>query len=122
MQVVMDLVGSSVLLGMIILTIMGVNINMNTETTKSLSEFHTQTEVIQLSRIVEFDLYKTGYDVTVAAGSHKIAIADTSRVKFYANLLNVAGKKDSVEYQLGTFVAWSTNPRDHILTRWQNTT
>jgi hypothetical protein len=122
MQVIVDLIGSSVLIGMIILTIMGVNINMNTETTKSMSEFHTQTEVIQLSRICEFDFYKMGYDYTPASGFHKITIADTSTVKFYANLRNIAGEKDSVQYQLGGLVLWSTNPRDRMLTRWENTT
>ena len=121
MAIMLDLIGSSVLVGMLVMTIMGVNINMNTETQKSMSEFHTQTEVIQLGRIFESDFYKIGYDITLGAGQHKIEIAETSRIKMRMNIWNIAGKKDSVEYQLGTLVSNSTNPRDKTLSRWENT-
>jgi hypothetical protein len=118
MQVLLDLVGSVILVGSLILSIMGVNVNMTTETIKSTTEFHIQTEVIQLSRIMEFDFAKIGYDVA----SKKIVTADTSRIKFKANLWNIPGQLDSVEYILGSFVAGSTNPRDRVLTRYENTT
>jgi hypothetical protein len=97
---------------------MGVNVNMTTETFKSTTEFHIQTEVIQLSRIMEFDLAKMGYDVT---SGRKIITADSSRLKFKANLWNVPGAMDSVEYILGGLVGISTNPRDRVLTRYENT-
>ena len=118
MQVILDIVGSAILVGSLILSIMGVNINMTTETAKSTTEFHIQTEVIQLSRILEFDLAKMGYDVA----TRKVVTADTSRIKFRANLWNLPGKLDSVEYVLGSFVVGSTNPRDRVLTRYENTT
>lgn len=118
MSVVLDLVGSAILVGTLILSIMGVNVNMSTETIKSTSEFHTQTEVIQVARIIEFDFSKIGYDVS----SKKIVTADTSRFKFKGNLLNIPNQVDSVEYILGQLVAASTNPRDRILTRYENTT
>ncbi|HTK82275.1 MAG TPA: hypothetical protein VL633_08295 [Bacteroidota bacterium] len=118
MQVLLDLVGSTILVGTLILSIMGVNVNMTTETFKSTTEFHIQTEVIQLSRIMEFDLAKMGYDVT---SGRKIITADSSRLKFKANLWNVPGAMDSVEYILGGLVGISTNPRDRVLTRYENT-
>ena len=117
----LDLIGSSILVGMLILTIMGVNININTESQKGMSQFHTQTQAIQLARIIETDFYKIGYDVTLGAGQHKIEIAETSRIKMRMNIWNVANKKDSVEYQLGTLVTVSPNPRDKTLSRWENT-
>ena len=122
MSIVLDLIGSSILLGLLIMAIMGVNINMSTETQKSASEFHTQTELIQLGRIFESDFYKIGYDFISTPGHHKIEVADSNRIKFHANLYNVVGGSDSVEYQLGNYVTWSTNPRDKILARFENTT
>src|SRR5216684_4249537 len=101
MSVMMDIIGSAVIVGMLILTIMGININMSSETYKSLTEFNLQTQAIQLSRILEFDLYKVGYRVSKPG---IIAIADTSDLKFYTNLFNVTGKRDSVEYNLAAMV------------------
>ncbi len=113
----LDLVGSVILVGSLILSIMGINVNISTESAKAATEFHIQTEVIQLARIMEFDFAKIGYDVA----ANKIVTADTSRLKFKTNLLNVAGSVDSVEYILGDYVANSTNPRDKVLTRYENT-
>lgn len=117
MSVMMDIIGATVVVGMLILSIMGININMSSETYKSLTEFNIQTQAIQLSRILEFDLYKIGYKVKKP---NIIAIADTSRLKFYTNLFNVAGARDSVEYSLSTFVNGTTNPRDRALYRYEN--
>ena len=118
MAVMMDIVGSLVMLGMVILMIMGININMSQETYKGLTEFNLHAQSIQLSRIFEFDLYKMGYAVSKPG---VIAIADTSRIKFYSNLFNIPGRRDSVEYNLGTVVPSSTNPRDRALYRFENT-
>lgn len=116
MSVMMDIVGASVLVGMLMLTVMNININMNSETYRTATEFHTQTELIQLARIFEFDLYKAGYNVAKPA----IVSADTSYLKFRTNLLNVAGARDSVEYILGTPVTNSPNPVDRHLLRIEN--
>jgi hypothetical protein len=114
----LDILGASVLIGMLMVTILNVNVNMSLETYKSASEFHTQTELIQLARIMEFDLYKIGYAVTKPA----VVIADTGRLKFRANLSNAPGNRDSVEYLLGTPVTTSANPRDKHLLRVENVT
>ncbi len=119
MSIMMDLIGSSILLGTLVLAVLGININMSNERGASATEFHVQTELIQLGRIVEFDLYKIGYDI---ASNRKIITADSSRIKFKTNLWNIPGKTDSVEYILGNYVAVSTNPRDRVLTRYENTT
>src|SRR5512147_593831 len=106
-SIMIDLIGSSIVVGILILSIMGINVNMNNETAKSLSEFHIQTEVIQLARILENDIFKIGYDIPKVPGTHKIVTADTARLKFMTNLWNIAGKKDSVEYILGGSVTTS---------------
>jgi len=116
MSVMLDVIGAALLVGMLMVTILNVNINMTLESYKSTSEFYTQTEMIQLARIMEFDLYKMGYDVSKPA----IVAADTSYLKFRANLSDVPGARDSVEYLLGTPVTSSTNPRDNHLLRVEN--
>jgi hypothetical protein len=92
---------------------------MSNETFKSTSEFHTQTEVIQLARILEFDLYKVGYNVTKPG---VFLIADTSHIKFKTNLYNITGSTDIVEYILGSAVLTSVNPRDYKMSRIENLT
>ncbi len=119
MSIILDLIGSAVLVGTLMMSILGVQINMTTETAKSTMEYHAQTEIIQLARIVEFDFYKIGYDVN---SGRKIATADSTRLKFKTNLWNVAGATDSVEYILGGYVTSSVNPRDRVLTRYENIT
>jgi hypothetical protein len=119
MAVMMDIVGAFVLVGMLMLTVMGMNINMSDETYKGLTELNLQTQSIQLARIMEFDIYKAGYAVTKPG---VIAVAETSKLKFYTNLFNVTGRRDSVEYDLGGLVTSSTNPSDKSLYRYENTT
>jgi hypothetical protein len=119
MSVMMDIVGSVVLVGMLMLMVMGININMSNETYKGLTDLNLQTQSIQLSRILEFDLYKAGYAVSKPG---VIAIADSSSLKFYTNLFNIAGRRDSIEYDLGGMVTSSPNPNDKSLYRFENTT
>ena len=119
MSVMLDIVGSAIIVGMLIMTMMGININMSDETYKSLTELNLHTQSIQLARIMEFDFYKIGYAVDKPG---IISIADTARIKFYTNLLNVSGTKDSIEYSLGNTVPSSHNPRDRALYRFENTT
>lgn len=117
----MDIVFASVILGMIILTVMNININLTQENWKGMVELNTQTEAIQLARIMEFDFYKVGYRVPVAARPSFI-IADSEHIKFKTNLGDLAGAIDIVEYGLGGPVLNSKNPRDRMLFRIENVT
>jgi hypothetical protein len=119
MTVILDIAFAAVLLGMIILTVMNVNINMSQENWKGMAELHTQTETIQLARILEFDLYKVGYRVPVALRP-AITVADSTHLRFRTNLADKAGAVDVVEYGLGGIVANSKNPRDMMLFRVEN--
>lgn len=121
MTVMMDIVFASVILGMIILTVMNININLTQENWKGMVELNTQTEAIQLARIMEFDFYKVGYRVPVAARPSFI-IADSEHIKFKTNLGDLAGTIDIVEYGLGGPVLNSKNPRDRMLFRIENVT
>jgi len=120
MAVILDLIGSAVLMGTLMISILGINVNLTMENAKTTVEYHSQTEIIQLGRIIEFDLNKIGYDVPNT--TRKIVTADTGRLKFKVNLWDVPGKIDSVEYILGGYVSYSSNPRDRVLTRYENLT
>ena len=118
-KVLIDMVGAAVIIGMLILTILSVNINLVNESDKSFIDFDTQTQLIQVSRIMEFDLYKAGYTVPRHGA---IIIADSTKLKFKTNLPNISGHVDSVMYQLGGFVTTTSNPNDRMLSRYENTT
>jgi hypothetical protein len=118
MTVMLDIVMATVLLGMIILTVMNININLADENYKGMVELNTQTETIQLARIIEHDIYKVGYRVAKPA----MMIADTSEIKFKTNLGDATGVTDIVQYGLGGAVLNSNNPRDRMLFRIENVT
>lgn len=117
----LDMIGASVILGIVIITIMNVNINLTDENYKGIVELNTQTQTIQLARIMEFDLYKVGYTVPLAQRP-AIMIADSTQLKFKTNLADQAGAIDIVEYGLGGYVTQSRNPRDRMLFRIENIT
>src|ERR1700741_1573011 len=107
MAMMMDIIGALVVISMMVMTVLNININLNDESYKSFSEFKTQTELIQLGRILEFDLYKAGFRISKsdAITGEVIAIAETSSVKFYTNLFNTPGGRDSIMYGLGSGVS-----------------
>jgi len=117
MTVMLDMVLASVLVGMIILTVMNVNINLSDENYRGIVEFHTQTETIQLARILEFDFFKMGYRQSIRPF---ISVAESSHIKFTANLNDANGASDVIEYGLGDLVQGSKNPRDKMLFRIEN--
>jgi len=106
---------------MLIMTISNVNINLSTENYQGISELHTQTEAIQLARIMEFDVRKAGYHVPSvdATTGEKIAIADSAHVKFYTDMDN-SGSVIPIEYALMGFNNQSKNPLDKMLIRVEN--
>jgi len=120
MTVILDIMLSVILFGMMMLTIMNININMSNQNYQGLVEFHTQTEAIQLARIIEFDFRKIGYTIPVASRP-AIQIAETSHVRFKTNFQNSPGATDIVDYTLSGLVAVSINPRDRMLIRTENT-
>ncbi len=122
MTIMLDIIGSAILVGMLIVSIMHINITMSDENYKGITELHTQTEAIQLARILEFDLYKAGYNVARndATTGEVIQIADSSHIKFYSDIRDI-GSPIPVEYSLGNINSESANPRDKVLYRSENT-
>lgn len=119
MSVMIDMIGASVMVGIMMVSILKLNANLTAETYRSVSSVSIQTEAIQLSRIAEFDFYKAGYGI---AKPGVITLAESSHIIFKANLKNIVGGSDVIEYLLGGSVGTSTNPNDKQLSRYENST
>jgi hypothetical protein len=115
----LDLLGSLILLGVLILAVATVHLNMNQSVNEGGFELRTQQNLIELARTMEFDFLKIGYNSPKPA----IAVADSDRITFKADLEN-RGIIDSVRYYLGGpsdgGVAATPNPRDRVLYRVLN--
>lgn len=102
MSVILDIIGATLLVGMLMLSIMNINVNIIDETTKTSSALHIQNEGLQVARILEFDFYKMGYRAPKAPATHKVTIADTSNIQFQAALFDSAmadtGRVYTVQY------------------------
>lgn len=114
MNVLLDIIGSTIFVGILIITILTVNNNIVMSNYKSISTYEIQTQAVQLGRIIEYDLYKIGFNVATKA--NRITFADTSNITFQADLNN-SGTINSIQYQTGATNGSSKNPRDKKLTR-----
>ncbi|TAK63838.1 MAG: hypothetical protein EPO24_03790 [Bacteroidetes bacterium] len=98
MNVMFDLIGSVIVLGIVVLIVLTMNINLTSMSYQTNNTMQIQFQAIQLSRIMEFDMYKIGYRVV----NKKILKADSSNFSFRANLFDTSSDTDVVEYKLVT--------------------
>jgi nucleoside diphosphate kinase len=96
MDKILDIVGASVIWGLMMLIMIGVNSQINDHSFENLNTTITQMDAIELSEIIEFDFKKAGSHIS----GDKICIADSDQVKFYYDYDN-NGVKDSMSYYLG---------------------
>lgn len=119
MSTMLDLVGSFVIGGMLLIMILNVNTNFNQMSTEDRLELMVQENLAELIAEIEYDFRKIGYGVQNPALA--ISSADTSSITFWADLDN-DGSLDQVTYLLGLpgEVPGTANPRDRILHRTVN--
>ena len=110
----LDMVGSVVLFGILMLTIGRVQTNLNTAMYENSFTQITQRNAVELARQLEFDFAKIGYH----AATERIKVADSTRIKFRSDLTNT-GAVDEIEYRVGTIAdaAATPNPLDFPLYR-----
>ncbi|HLF14751.1 MAG TPA: hypothetical protein VI932_07670 [Bacteroidota bacterium] len=121
MAAFLDVIGSFVLGGMILIMSTKLNFVMSDNSQQSNMELATQENCVVVSRMLEVDLSKIGYRSSSAA---PIKIGDSTNIKFYADI-DDNGTVDSVSYFTGPMTAGyaSINPRHKLLYRsWNNTT
>jgi hypothetical protein len=112
MSVIMDMIGSAVLFGILTLTIIRVQGNLNTTMMENTLNLNTQSYTVALAREIEHDLTKAGYGVT----GPKIFVADSTELAF-VGALTYGGELDSVAYSIGAVDTLSTNPHDFVFIR-----
>jgi hypothetical protein len=117
MAYLLDILGSAILGGIVVLLTIGINLRLSTGSSETLNSTLTQRDAVESSEILEYDLYKVGYRIP----GEKIAIADSTTIKYYADV-NDDGTADTVYYYMGTTAEMSStmNPNDKPLYRVQN--
>ncbi|MFA7227558.1 MAG: hypothetical protein WC061_00870 [Melioribacteraceae bacterium] len=110
----LELIGASVIGGMIMLIGLSLNFQINESSREIFQNTYTQRSAITAGQILEYDFYKAGYRTTGA----KLIQADSSIIKFKADL-DDNGAADTVMYYLSSTdsMVTTTNPNDRKLLR-----
>ncbi|MCX6136742.1 MAG: hypothetical protein NTV54_04510 [Ignavibacteriales bacterium] len=123
-QTVLDLIGSSMVFGLLLL----MTIRMNATNSENIQSYHgdliVQQNLVTLTSMLEYDFRKLGYckDPTkITDPSKAILQADSNKVRFLTDLDN-DGILDSLAYYVGpTSEASATpNPNDRLFYRVEN--
>jgi len=124
MNFLLDLMGSSLIAGILFLLILKLNLYSSNANYYSDNELKLQQNVKTLAEIINYDLRKIGYQCDSTA----ILTAQPTRIKFYADMDAPGtfghGVMDLVEYYLGdsTEATGTANQRDKVLYRIINNT
>jgi hypothetical protein len=117
MSIMLDLIGSVVIAGYVILMGLRLNAAIIGSATASVTTLNVQESMSELVHNLEYDFRKIGFHV--ADPKMCIAIADTSHLKFYADM-NRDGAVDSVEWFAGEILTGLPNPSVRVLYRKYN--
>jgi len=113
----LDVAGSIVIAGIVILILTNVNISISAAATDNLSAGVMQRGLTSVADLIEHDFYKVGYR---NPGSN-IVIADSNGIKFYADIDN-DGVPDEIKYfrSKAESFAETSNPHDYLVKREKN--
>ena len=116
MDIIIDIVGSIVLAGLLILSVNSGVVDLNETTYEQTYTLNSQTNIVALARIIEHDFVKIGF----GAPGPAILVADSQAISFQSELYN-DGSLKTVTYSVGSItgpkVAPTKNPRDFMLFR-----
>jgi type II secretory pathway component PulJ len=127
-QVMIDLIGSIVVFGWLLLMTLRVN-TANNENMQTLNgDLLVQENLVAVTQLLEYDFRKIGFckePNNLPDPTKAIVLADTSRIKFLTDVDNGGGPDgvvDSVYYYLGptSELSQTPNPRDRYLYRVVN--
>jgi hypothetical protein len=113
----LDVVGSFVVGGIVILILANLNFSISAAASENLFSGIVQRGLTSATDLMEYDLYKIGY----RSSGNKIEIADSNEIKFYSDIDN-DGVSDELHYFVGDAVSFTetSNPNDFLLTREKN--
>jgi hypothetical protein len=117
MAYLLDILGSVIIAGMVVMILLTININTTTSSSALLFTTIEQRKITAATELIQYDFYKIGYLIP----GEKIAIADSNEIKFYSDIDNDT-ETDSVHYYLGntTDLTYTSNPNDKPLYRQRN--
>ena len=117
MGYLLDIVGSFIIAGMVIMILLAININNSASSNVILFTTIEQRKMTDISELIEYDFYKLGYRIS----GEKIAVADSDEIKFYTDIDN-NDITDSIHYYLGETSDYTitVNPNDRLLYRRRN--
>ena len=114
MSVMIDIIGSLIIIGVVMLSIFGLTGNLNQASYNKSFSLVAQTNAVTLARMLEYDIDKIGYHVKPA-----MFTAAPDDIKFKAVLVYGGVTVNTVRYYISsTSVLGNTkNPRDRVLYR-----
>jgi hypothetical protein len=124
MALLLDLIGSSLIGGLLVLQLLNMSLFMQNASYKSDNELKLQQNAKTLAEIINYDFRKIGYKYDSTA----VLIAEQKKIKFIGDLEapgeTGSGIVDTVEYFVldSTHATSTSNPRDIVLVRVLNNT
>lgn len=116
MTSIFEIIGATIIAGIMLINIMLSTGNMNTATAEKVLTLDVQNKMVTVARILSADLNKVGYNAPRPA----ILATDTAGITFLADYGNTGAAK-TVQISLGpvddAIVRLTANPNDRILFR-----
>src|SRR5437879_6420932 len=100
MDSMLDIVGSAILAGMVILLVMQVNTSLSNENFQTVLDVSTQENAVTLAGIIESDFHKIGFRAP-SPTTGLISADTTGNIDFRADIDN-DGNLDSLKYRIST--------------------
>ncbi len=118
MASMLDIVGSFVIGGMVLLAVITLNRDMAGSAEQMTMDLMVQENMVELARTVEYDFHKIGYRVS---NDTVITLADSTSITFLADI-DDDGSVDIVQYYLGSPDELTSTPstEDRLLYRVVN--
>jgi hypothetical protein len=113
----LDIAGSLVIGGLVILIFANLNLTISASASENLYSGIMQRGLTSAVDLIEHDIYKIGY----RCSGNKIEVADSNEIKFYCDIDN-DGVAEEINYFLGDAESFTEtgNPNDCLLTREKN--
>ena len=114
MSVMLDLIGSVVIAGFVILMGLRLNETISGSADATMAGLNVQESMAELVRNIESDFKKAGYNVPDP--TQTIVLADTAHIRFLSDI-DRNGHVDTVEWFLGPPLTTLPNPNVRVLYR-----
>ncbi len=114
MAVILDVIGSVVLAGFVIVMGLRVNATVANSQDSYIADVVVQENLVSLVQSLENDFRRMGYHVPDP--TEVILAADTTRIRFVSDL-STTGVLDTVEWYFGSALVSTPNPNDRMLIR-----